>query len=953
MDRLPPLPSPPSPPPRTPFPIIAVIAPAIGAVVIAAVSGSMFILLFAALSPIIAIATALDARRTARRHRRDEAARFDRDCTAWSARVPELHAIERARADAEHPPVRELVLSAAAPAPTSPVRVGTAQGPSRVAPDPPTAPVEAAVDARFAAMLADARHHPGLPVVLAPGAIRVIGHGRTADALARLLSLHPGCEVERGRPAATTSELLPPIEIELASPTRAVLRAPDGREQIIRPEGATRREHEMARARWSADDAALPSAASWRELANQTRDEGRPLPPGAVGAGIVGTVALDLLGDAPHALVGGTTGSGKSEFLRTLALSWAVGGPPRERSILLVDFKGGSAFAELDGLPHVVGVITDLDARGAERALRSLRAELRRRERVLADHGARDIGGAPPGSIARLLVLVDEYAALVETFPELQPMIADIASRGRSLGVHLVLCTQRPSGVVRDAIAANCGNRVAFRMTTAADAIGLLPGPPPAADAPAGRAVVAIGGRSIATQIATITTEDVAAVATRWSGADAPDRPWLPPLPSRLSLGDIDDLHDDSSPSRSVQENSHFAPRIEQPTPGGSFALAFGALDDPERQRRSRAVWRPLRDGALLVVGAAGSGAESTLAVLAAQARAHCAPVIVLPPDLPDALGVLAELRDARAQPRDLRRGDADVGSLGRGSLDRGAERLRPGADADADAGAVGTDPEAAAGALLVVPHIDELVAEAGDGALDLLDALDGAVRRLRGDGGAVVASCSSVLRARSGLAGRFDSVLLLRAASQDDHRAAGGSAAGFDPDAVPGRGFWQGRDVQVAEAIEPLPTPRRPVVVAWRPLEGELVAVVSSRPARLAATLRACGYSVSTDPTAAVGPGSSTTPTIADPAPRVVIADAETWQSSWSALARVRREGSVVIADATDVDARAVLGARAGLPMRGPGADEILVVLAGEPACRARWRDLATPGRATARRSG
>ena len=82
---MPPLPAPPSPAPRAPFPVVAVIAPAVGAVVILLITGSVFVLVFAALSPLIAIATALDARRTARRHVRDETARFDRDCSAWLA----------------------------------------------------------------------------------------------------------------------------------------------------------------------------------------------------------------------------------------------------------------------------------------------------------------------------------------------------------------------------------------------------------------------------------------------------------------------------------------------------------------------------------------------------------------------------------------------------------------------------------------------------------------------------------------------------------------------------------------------------------------------------------------------------------------------------------------------------------------------------------------------------
>ena len=99
----------------------------------------------------------------------------------------------------------------------------------------------------------------------------------------------------------------------------------------------------------------------------------------------------DLVADGPHALVGGTTGSGKSELLRTLVASLAAIYSPERVNFVLVDYKGGSAFDACASLPHVVGLVTDLDDRLAERALRCLEAELRHREQVLRDRGATDL----------------------------------------------------------------------------------------------------------------------------------------------------------------------------------------------------------------------------------------------------------------------------------------------------------------------------------------------------------------------------------------------------------------------------------------------------------------------------------------------------------------------------------------------------------------------------------
>ena len=133
-------------------------------------------------------------------------------------------------------------------------------------------------------------------------------------------------------------------------------------------------------------------------------------------------------------------------------------------SFLLADFKGGTAFDALAGVPHVTGVITDLDGAGARRAIESLRAEVRWREAAIAGAGARDILD-PRVDLPRLVVVVDEFAALLGDHPELHAVFTDVAARGRALGMHLVLGTQRAAGVIRDSLLANCPLRISLRVT--------------------------------------------------------------------------------------------------------------------------------------------------------------------------------------------------------------------------------------------------------------------------------------------------------------------------------------------------------------------------------------------------------------------------------------------------------------------------------------------------------
>src|SRR6185369_15247533 len=135
---------------------------------------------------------------------------------------------------------------------------------------------------------------------------------------------------------------------------------------------------------------------------------------------------------------------------------------------LLVDYKGGSAFRDCVQLPHTVGLVTDLSPHLVRRALTSLSAELRHRERLLARYQAKDLVElerrgeveAPPS----LVIIVDEFAALAREVPEFVEGVVNVAQRGRSLGLHLILATQRPAGVIKDSLRANTNLRVALRM---------------------------------------------------------------------------------------------------------------------------------------------------------------------------------------------------------------------------------------------------------------------------------------------------------------------------------------------------------------------------------------------------------------------------------------------------------------------------------------------------------
>jgi S-DNA-T family DNA segregation ATPase FtsK/SpoIIIE len=351
-------------------------------------------------------------------------------------------------------------------------------------------------------------------------------------------------------------------------------------------------------------------------------------------------MGVDLVADGPHALVAGTTGSGKSELLQTLVAGLALHHPPDRCSFLLVDYKGGAAFGEAAELPHTVGVLTDLDHQSTARALRSLSAELTRRERLLAGHRARDLAELPDAvPVGRLVIVVDEFATLAEELPGFVHGLVGIAQRGRSLGVHLVLATQRPAGVVSPEIRANCSLRICLRTTDEADARDVL-GSTVAAHLPPdrpGRAYLRTGSAApVLFQTARVSGSATAGgpdVAVEWcawppvpAGPPAPrstgdrsdlqavvtavrdraaelglrpaDRPWLPPLPERLAAPDLDRWAEDQHPTR----------------------LLIGLLDRPDEQVQTPLGLDLADGGGWLLVGGPRSGRTTALQTVLTEA---------------------------------------------------------------------------------------------------------------------------------------------------------------------------------------------------------------------------------------------------------------------------------------------------------------------------------------------
>ncbi len=963
------LPRPPTAPAPRGFPVVGTLAPVVGSLALWAVTASPYVLVFALLGPIVAVASlgdaALQLRSTLRRERR----RFAAEVIAARESIAREHAAERAALSAKHPDARGLLGDSrrdperwrGSVERELPIVVGRASVFSTLA--MAVAPTDGARSGEWSApldsLLAEAKVVPEAPLLVdARTGIGVSGSPALACSVARGILLQlaaalspqdydivaapeernawlaalPHRVVEScSAPAAVMFRSRGPVP---GSTTRGIVVAPSHQVLVVVADSAAALPHSCGtilrvtgasslevspRPVEAAAAGVLPEFVSLEQAAVFAA----ALTEAAEAAGIVsaagglpervmleelcrsGTAAgarhsprdslactpvraadapleIDLVRDGPHAIVGGTTGSGKSELLVAWILAMAASHGPEAVTFLLVDFKGGSSFQSVQHLPHSVGLITDLDEVSARRALTSLRAELRHRERELAAAGVRSIEQLPrKHPLARLIIVVDEFAAMVQDFPELHELFADIAARGRSLGVHLILCTQRPAGVVREAVLANCALRISLRVNNTADSMAVVGTPDAVAlpRIPPGRALLSVsGGDPQLVQVAIASERDGESIAARWQrppGA-APRRPWCDPLASCIPI----------------------EPLLAGATGPG---LVIGMADLPHEQRTDRAVYDPYRDGSLMVIGGNSSGKSGALAAILASAQAS------------------RHWRDAVVAVPAEQEGAWDA-------VTRQLEAVRLGTPAPC---------------LLIIDDLDTLVGSLPeDYAFSFVEAVSALLREGSRVGTYLAMTARRLGPSIQSLAVLCDSKLVLRTPDRQEHVAAGGDPARFDPGLPAGAGHWHGERLQLAFAPSLGPDTRDGTSAtrrSWESSPGWIV--VTRRVTDLARRLKSgdtardrvvqppAGWQI-----VCLGERKEAGLTTATALKgMVVLADVETWQAHWSLLAGLRASVPMVFDGCATADFRALTGLRTLPPVIAPGSSAVWLLAPGE----------------------
>ncbi|TFC56353.1 hypothetical protein E3O62_12870 [Cryobacterium sp. TMT2-15-1] len=977
------------PPPG--FPLIASVAPLAAAGAIWLITGSAFVLIFAVLGPVIAVAGMLDARRTGRRVRRTNALDQERALATLRAEVALRHE-ELLRAHWRRTPSANSIVAAPHAAirwtdSGADVSLGSGAVPSGLRLDGGAAPDEHRDVRDWAATLTEA------PIDAdAGGGIGIVGPLSLGQALARGLLVQLACSLapdqvgltvpdrgwewsvalphdtgpscarrlvicqapsgqapSGGAPSGGAPWGPPPVSGLVIALAGTLAELPWGCDTIVRVQGPGRAEvlrssvhawgsgfrpelitveqaivvARVLRARAAAaglvqNARRVPASVALGELSGF--QPGYRAPHGqtqsrnlrcVIGVGEAGEVSLDLVGAGPHAVVGGTTGSGKSELLVTWVAAMAAVAGPDEVTFLLVDFKGGAAFGPLCALPHCVGLITDLDVHQAARALTSLAAELRYRERVLGRAGARDIvdlrmqdaGGVLP----RLVIVVDEFATMLTAFPDLHALFVDIAARGRSLGVHLILCTQRPTGVVRDALLANCTLRVSLRVNNRADSVAVLGTDAAAALGAdqAGRCLIAADASGpVLCQVATTSPREIRSLAAADAEAPNPRRPWLDLLPQTVSREDLLALvaggtavDESAFGGAAVAAGHDRAASDARAAPGG----LLGLLDEPELQRYRVARYEPIAEGSLLVLGGPRSGKSTALASVAAG-FATVGDAVLLGANVEAVWDCLVKARRC---------------------LDAGGSP---------------------AARLLLLDDFDSVHArwdqEHRSAALELLAGLirDGAEGGLR-----IVIAAQRLTGSLQSLPALCQRRLVLRLSDVAEHVAAGGVAALFDDRLPPGGGSWQDHRIQL---LAPEQSGAIPDVAAQRDIEpladaaallgrpGQTLLVVSGSPSRSAAVLGTVPGARVVD-LAAVSHDELAEAAQAGPPLRLsgsqsgtaFVGDVDAWQAQWSLLGALRPHADLVFDGCSLADYRAISRRRDLPPPLAPNQGRVWVL--------------------------
>ena len=359
----------------------------------------------------------------------------------------------------------------------------------------------------------------------------------------------------------------------------------------------------------------------------------------------------------PHGLIAGTTGSGKSETIQSYILSLAVNFHPHDVAFLLIDYKGGGMANLFKDLPHLLGTITNLDGAQSMRALASINAEIHRRERLFGQYGVNHINqyqkkfklGEATEPLPHLFLISDEFAELKVNQPDFIKELVSIARVGRSLGVHLILATQKPSGVVDDQIWSNSRFKLALKVADRGDSMEMLRTADAAEITQTGRAYLQVGnnevyelfqtawsgadyqpekdqlgiedhtiylinelgqyevlnqdlsGLDMAEEIKEVPTElDVIVQEINHlhqeEGIAAVAQPWLPPLKERITLDELDKV----VPIEAWQKRT--APSV-----------LIGVADIPQAQKQEAVAIDLSKDGNILLYGSPGTGKTTFL----------------------------------------------------------------------------------------------------------------------------------------------------------------------------------------------------------------------------------------------------------------------------------------------------------------------------------------------------
>jgi S-DNA-T family DNA segregation ATPase FtsK/SpoIIIE len=374
----------------------------------------------------------------------------------------------------------------------------------------------------------------------------------------------------------------------------------------------------------------------------------------------------------PHGLLGGMTGSGKSEVLKTILLALAVTHHPYDLNFALIDFKGGAAFNELRNLPHTVGVVTDIESNAtyAERVIQSLTGEIERRKKVLENaRGTFHFGRSHIDEyrekmrtrrpLPRLLIVFDEFAEFKARNPIESRKLIGIARQGRSLGVHLLLATQNIAAAIDPEILQNSTYRICLRVSDPQDSIQMV-GIPDAISLKRGRAYFSVSSRVLyqsafsgadydpdnafssapnsfvriypdghrdmvnlmmwnnpdQNKVAPTPATEAAAVVeylaetARRMGLKKPSSVWQDPLEERIYLSDIQDKYISGGWNGKTWLTCRY-----QKVQGGEISMVFpylGLYDCPENQQQPCFQIDAAQGGNILVFGSSGSG-KSTL----------------------------------------------------------------------------------------------------------------------------------------------------------------------------------------------------------------------------------------------------------------------------------------------------------------------------------------------------